>query len=93
MFIQRVFFDQGGFPRNCRLTLGELFSNNGEAPAASSGADADTEKGGKVKGQYKMNWVEGVFMTCLLNIWGVMLFLRLTWVIGEAGRGLIFILK
>ena len=34
---------------------------------------------------YKMNWVEGVFMTCLLNIWGVMLFLRLTWVIGEAG--------
>ena len=35
---------------------------------------------------YKMNWVEGVFMTCLLNIWGVMLFLRLTWVIGEAGK-------
>jgi solute carrier family 12 sodium/potassium/chloride transporter 2 len=33
-----------------------------------------------------MNWVEGVFMTCLLNIWGVMLFLRLTWVIGEAGE-------
>jgi hypothetical protein len=26
-------------------------------------------------------------MTCLLNIWGVMLFLRLTWVIGEAGDG------
>jgi solute carrier family 12 sodium/potassium/chloride transporter 2 len=33
-----------------------------------------------------MGWVEGVFMTCLLNIWGVMLFLRLTWVIGEAGK-------
>ena len=25
-------------------------------------------------------------MTCLLNIWGVMLFLRLTWVIGQAGE-------
>jgi hypothetical protein len=24
-------------------------------------------------------------MRCLLNIWGVMLFLRLTWVIGQAG--------
>merc|ERR1719330_276679 len=24
-------------------------------------------------------------MPCLLNIWGVMLFLRLTWVIGQAG--------
>jgi hypothetical protein len=26
-------------------------------------------------------------MKCLLNIWGVMLFLRLTWVIGQAGVG------
>ena len=33
----------------------------------------------------KFGWVEGVFMRCLLNIWGVMLFLRLTWVIGQAG--------
>jgi hypothetical protein len=24
-------------------------------------------------------------MRCLLNIWGVMLFLRLSWVIGQAG--------
>ena len=24
-------------------------------------------------------------MRCLLNIWGVMLFLRLTWVVGQAG--------
>lgn len=24
-------------------------------------------------------------MRCLLNIWGTMLFLRLTWVIGQAG--------
>lgn len=26
-------------------------------------------------------------MRCLLNIWGVMLFLRLTWVVGQAGVG------
>ena len=25
-------------------------------------------------------------MRCLLNIWGTMLFLRLTWVVGQAGR-------
>ncbi len=41
-----------------------------------------TGKKGKI---IKLNWIEGVFMTCLLNIWGVMLFLRLTWVIGQAG--------
>ena len=33
----------------------------------------------------KFGWFEGVFMRCLLNIWGVMLFLRLTWVVGQAG--------
>ena len=39
-------------------------------------------KGGKV---IKFGWIEGVFMRCLLNIWGTMLFLRLTWVVGQAG--------
>ncbi|KAL7639363.1 UNVERIFIED_CONTAM: hypothetical protein RMT77_009864 [Armadillidium vulgare] len=33
----------------------------------------------------KFGWLDGVFMRCLLNIWGVMLFLRITWVVGEAG--------
>lgn len=75
----------GGFAKNRRLTLGELFSNNGEIPATQSGIPVVDAEKGAIKGQYKMNWVEGVFMTCLLNIWGVMLFLRLTWVIGEAG--------
>ena len=41
----------------------------------------------------KFGWVEGVCMRCLLNIWGTMLFLRLTWVIGQAGiwQGLLII--
>ena len=33
----------------------------------------------------KFGWMDGVLMKCLLNIWGVMLYLRLTWVIGQAG--------
>jgi len=37
----------------------------------------------------KFGWLEGVYMRCLLNIWGVMLFLRLTWVVGQAGNYLI----
>ena len=41
-------------------------------------------KKGKV---IKFGWIEGVFMRCLLNIWGTMLFLRLTWVVGQAGIG------
>merc|ERR1719402_1178502 len=40
------------------------------------------ERKGKV---IKFGWIEGVLMRCLLNIWGTMLFLRLTWVIGQCG--------
>lgn len=39
------------------------------------------------KGQLKFGWIQGVFVRCLLNIWGVILFLRLTWVVGQAGIG------
>uniref|UniRef100_A0A0N5AW68 Solute carrier family 12 member 2 n=1 Tax=Syphacia muris TaxID=451379 RepID=A0A0N5AW68_9BILA len=33
----------------------------------------------------KFGWVQGVFVRCLLNIFGVMLYLRVSWVAGEAG--------
>ena len=36
----------------------------------------------------KFGWVKGVLIRCLLNIWGVILYLRLSWVVGQAGIGL-----
>jgi hypothetical protein len=39
------------------------------------------------EGVVKFGWIKGVLVRCLLNIWGVMLFLRLSWVIGQAGIG------
>jgi len=41
----------------------------------------------------KFGWIKGVFVRCLLNIWGVMLFLRLSWVTGQAGIGMHLINK
>eukprot|EP00092_Neocalanus_flemingeri_P010472 GFUD01011283.1.p1 GENE.GFUD01011283.1~~GFUD01011283.1.p1 ORF type:complete len:1082 (+),score=181.23 GFUD01011283.1:264-3509(+) len=51
--------------------------------------EIDARKGKVIK----FGWVEGVMMRCLLNIWGTMLFLRLTWVVGQAGiwQGLLVI--
>ncbi len=50
------------------------------------GDDSGRDYGGGTGGSViKFGWFEGVFMRCLLNIWGVMLFLRLTWVVGQAG--------
>ncbi|XP_060592142.1 solute carrier family 12 member 2-like isoform X2 [Ruditapes philippinarum] len=40
------------------------------------------------KSAVKFGWVKGVLIRCLLNIWGVMLFMRLSWVTGQAGTGL-----
>ena len=36
----------------------------------------------------KVGWIKGVLFSCLLNMWGVMLYLRLSWVVGHAGIGL-----
>ncbi|KAK3600458.1 hypothetical protein CHS0354_013014, partial [Potamilus streckersoni] len=36
----------------------------------------------------KFGWIRGVLIRCLLSIFGVMLFLRLTWIVGQAGVGL-----
>merc|ERR1711970_1651356 len=51
--------------------------------------EVDTRRGKVIK----FGWIEGVLMRCLLNIWGTMLFLRLTWVIGQCGiwQGLLVI--
>lgn len=35
----------------------------------------------------KLGWIQGVLVPCLLNIWGIMLFLRLPWVVAQAGVG------
>jgi len=35
----------------------------------------------------KFGWIQGVLVRCVLNIFGVMLFLRLSWVVGQGGIG------
>ncbi|KAL2088913.1 hypothetical protein ACEWY4_015812 [Coilia grayii] len=42
----------------------------------------------KKDGTVKFGWIRGVLVRCMLNIWGVMLFIRLSWVFGQAGAGL-----
>ncbi|KAM7018737.1 solute carrier family 12 member 2 [Tautogolabrus adspersus] len=61
---------------------------NGEEPsAAEEAAAALAAKQGK-GGLVKFGWVKGVLIRCMLNIWGVMLFIRMSWIVGQAGIGL-----
>ena len=81
-----------------RPTLADVFSaqasetsKDGVVPRSPSKASQDLEEGeNKDKtspaGQAtKLNWSNGVMVPCLLNIWGVIMFLRLGWVVGQAG--------
>ncbi|XP_066557497.1 solute carrier family 12 member 1 [Amia ocellicauda] len=77
--------------------LHEEFQKNIEAggtadgPPSGDGVPGDEETGEQVaaKGGFvKFGWVKGVLVRCMLNIWGVMLFIRLSWVFGQAGIGL-----
>ena len=36
----------------------------------------------------KLGWIKGVLFPTLLNIWGVILFLRMPWIVANAGIGL-----
>ncbi|XP_018422708.1 PREDICTED: solute carrier family 12 member 2 isoform X2 [Nanorana parkeri] len=50
--------------------------------------DAVTNHVAESKGVVKFGWIKGVLVRCMLNIWGVMLFIRLSWIVGQAGIGL-----
>uniref|UniRef100_A0A7N8X4F5 Solute carrier family 12 member 2-like n=1 Tax=Mastacembelus armatus TaxID=205130 RepID=A0A7N8X4F5_9TELE len=62
---------------------------NGEEPSAAEEAAALAAKEGK-GGTVKFGWIKGVLVSirCMLNIWGVMLFIRMSWIVGQAGIGL-----
>nr|XP_019962025.1 PREDICTED: solute carrier family 12 member 2-like [Paralichthys olivaceus] len=59
---------------------------NGEEPSAAEEAAALAAKEAK-GGSVKFGWVKGVLVRCMLNIWGVMLFIRMSWIVGQAGIG------
>jgi solute carrier family 12 (sodium/potassium/chloride transporter), member 2 len=72
-----------------RPTMEELMTGKME-----DGGEAEAPAEAALKGKVvKFGWREGVLLRCLLCIWGVMLFLRLSWVVGQAGiiQGLIVI--
>ncbi|TNN44247.1 Solute carrier family 12 member 2 [Liparis tanakae] len=61
---------------------------NGEEPSAAEQAAAALAAKEAKGGSIKFGWVKGVLIRCMLNIWGVMLFIRMSWIVGQAGIGL-----
>uniref|UniRef100_A0A8C1Q4Y8 Solute carrier family 12 member 2 n=1 Tax=Cyprinus carpio TaxID=7962 RepID=A0A8C1Q4Y8_CYPCA len=63
-----------GYPYGEELTAAEIITAK----------EVSDSKGGSVK----FGWVKGVLIRCMLNIWGVMLFIRMSWIVGQAGIAL-----
>ncbi|XP_077174265.1 solute carrier family 12 member 1 isoform X2 [Paroedura picta] len=55
----------------------------------TTGGETEPKNEEETQGGFvKFGWVKGVLVRCMLNIWGVMLFIRLSWIVGQAGIGL-----
>lgn len=73
-----------------RPTLDELHNATLQGKPTSRPPEPQAENEGMVK----FGWIQGVLVRNLLNIWGVMLFLRLSWVVAQAGiaQGMLLIM-
>ncbi|KAJ3593093.1 hypothetical protein NHX12_005430 [Muraenolepis orangiensis] len=71
------------------ISVPDTVEDDGESSGGSPSDDLESavpdenNKGSPVK----FGWITGVLVRCMLNIWGVMLFIRLSWVFGQAGWG------
>lgn len=71
-----------------RPTIEELMDrrvSNGQTQGSSANHDPESAGNSGKVAPFKLGWFKGVYVKCLLNIWGVMLFLRLSWLVGQAG--------
>uniref|UniRef100_A0A8C1CAW8 Solute carrier family 12 member 10, tandem duplicate 1 n=1 Tax=Cyprinus carpio carpio TaxID=630221 RepID=A0A8C1CAW8_CYPCA len=62
-------------------------SGRGSVSALQESGNESKENGagGKTAQPVRFGWVTGVMVRCMLNIWGVILFLRLSWITSQAG--------
>uniref|UniRef100_A0A8D3DXL9 Solute carrier family 12 member 3 n=1 Tax=Scophthalmus maximus TaxID=52904 RepID=A0A8D3DXL9_SCOMX len=76
-----------GRRRRFRPSLYQLYANHEVTARDSSEEDEDESKEPPPE-PTRFGWVQGVMIRCMLNIWGVILFLRLPWITAQAGIGL-----
>ncbi|KAL7977636.1 hypothetical protein Chor_009585 [Crotalus horridus] len=59
---------------------------------SKDGEEKDVEDPEPEAGPVRFGWVTGVMIRCMLNIWGVILYLRLPWITAQAGIGLTWLI-
>nr|AIL54060.1 NKCC2 [Sciaenops ocellatus] len=77
------------FQKNGAISVPDTVEDDGERSDGTPSDDLESAVPIDTnKGAVKFGWIRGVLVRCMLNIWGVMLFIRLSWIFGQAGWGL-----
>ncbi|NWR87969.1 S12A3 protein, partial [Furnarius figulus] len=82
-------------PGHHRTPVCDLQQSNGlpEAGPEAGLEEAEGEPGrASVPEPVRFGWVKGVMIRCMLNIWGVILYLRLPWITAQAGIALTWLI-
>ncbi|NWW57183.1 S12A3 protein, partial [Ifrita kowaldi] len=82
-------------PGRLRTPVSDLQQSNGlpEAGPEAGLEEAEGEPGrASVPEPVRFGWVKGVMIRCMLNIWGVILYLRLPWITAQAGIALTWLI-
>ncbi|KAM4592543.1 solute carrier family 12 member 1 [Odontesthes bonariensis] len=77
------------FQKNGAISVPETVKDDDETSDGTTPSDdlecaIPTEQNGGAK----FGWIRGVLVRCMLTIWGVMLFIRLSWIFAQTGWGL-----
>uniref|UniRef100_A0A3Q4MZ62 Solute carrier family 12 member 3 n=1 Tax=Neolamprologus brichardi TaxID=32507 RepID=A0A3Q4MZ62_NEOBR len=70
----------------------ETTGGQAEAGGQDSSEEDEDEQKEPPSEPTRFGWVQGVMIRCMLNIWGVILYLRLPWITAQAGIGLTWII-
>ncbi|NXQ06853.1 S12A3 protein, partial [Vidua macroura] len=78
-------------PGRLRTPVSDLQQSNGLPEAGLEEAEGEPGRD-SVPEPVRFGWVKGVMIRCMLNIWGVILYLRLPWITAQAGIALTWLI-
>ncbi|XP_070687017.1 solute carrier family 12 member 1 [Pempheris klunzingeri] len=76
------------FQKNGAISVPDTVADDGKESDGTPSDDLESAIPPDSNKAVKFGWIRGVLVRCMLNIWGVMLFIRLSWIFGQAGWGL-----
>ncbi|XP_030138297.4 solute carrier family 12 member 3 isoform X2 [Taeniopygia guttata] len=78
-------------PGRLHTPVSDLQQSNGLPEAGLEEAEGEPGRD-SVPEPVRFGWVKGVMIRCMLNIWGVILYLRLPWITAQAGIALTWLI-